>query len=245
MRRGFTLLEVMIALLLMGVVMGMVLSVSRSSLALSKSIVDLQSAEMERQAFHDFLSRCFTTMPGNARMQLDVEEAASGQYLSDLTLQNVPMSFTWGGEERIAKAVRLSTVRQRSGLLDVVLRYYENEQIEGTGMSGSAGLTQDEPFAEIVLMSGLAFFEWRVLDSQSMQWAYEWNDAQRRPLQMELVMATGTGQEEMRQVFWLPPKQNPEAAIRQMGQSRRGADQQPGGHPEIHSGPIPNPGGQP
>jgi hypothetical protein len=39
------------------------------------------------------------------------------------------------------------------------------------------------------------------------------------PLQIELTMAVGAKGEESRQIFWIPPKQNIEVAIRQMMQS--------------------------
>jgi len=62
--RGFTLLEVMTALLLIAMVITMVFAIARTSLKLSKSIVDSQNAEMEQQAFFDLLGRRFSSMPG-------------------------------------------------------------------------------------------------------------------------------------------------------------------------------------
>jgi prepilin-type N-terminal cleavage/methylation domain-containing protein len=218
--RGFTLLEVMIALTLLAMIIGMVLGIARTSLGLSKSIVEHQNAEMEQLAFMDLIGQRLSSLPGNARMELTTEDTGS-HYLSDLTLQNVPMSFTWGGQERIAKAVQLSTIKRRSGFLDIVLRYYENEILENSaatvGKSGSA--EKEQPFAEIVLMSDVAYFEWRVLNTTTMEWQDEWEDASSMPLQMELVMAVGVKGDEIRHVFWLPPKLNPEQVMRQMGAS--------------------------
>jgi prepilin-type N-terminal cleavage/methylation domain-containing protein len=126
---GFTLLELVISMLLLTIIVGMVFGIARTSLALGNSIVTTQNEEMEHQAFFDLLSQRFSALPGNARFRPQVEDSGS-HYLSDLTLQNVPLSFTWGGEERIAKAVQLSTVKRRSGYLDIVLRYFENEILE-------------------------------------------------------------------------------------------------------------------
>jgi len=70
-----------------------------------------------------------------------------------------------------------------------------------------------------VLLEDVAFFEWRVLDGRSMEWQYDWEVAGRMPLQLELTMAIGAKGEEIRQIFWLPPKQNPEVIMRQMMQS--------------------------
>jgi len=215
-RSGFTLIEVTIALLLLGVLAGMVFGIARTSLNLGKAIVETQAAEMEQQAFYDLLSRRFASLPGNARLGIKVEE--SGRlYLSDLTLQDVPMSFTWGGNEMLAKAVQLSTVKTRSGSLDIVLRYYENEVLEGSALAPGSSVVAEEPYADIVLLRDVAYFEWRALDSTTMEWTYEWDDAQRLPLQLELVLAMGADGKPVRHVFWLPPKQNPELVMRQMG----------------------------
>ncbi len=238
-RSGFTLLEIVIAVGLMSIIVGMVFGIARTSLALGNSIVQTQNEEMEHQAFFDLLSQRFSALPGNTRFDLKVEDSGA-HCISDLTLQNVPLSFTWGGQDRIAKAVQLSTVKRRSGYLDIVLRYYENEILEGSAppLNGSK---DNKPFAEIVLMEDVAYFEWRVLDGLSMQWQYEWDIQGRLPLQLELTMAIGAKGEEIRQIFWLPPKGNPEVLMKQL---------QPGSSltPAVDPGGLPvltPPGGTP
>jgi prepilin-type N-terminal cleavage/methylation domain-containing protein len=214
---GFTLLELVMAMAILSIIVGMVFGTARTSLALGNTIVETQNEEMLHQAFFELLSQRFSALPGNTRFDLKVEDSGS-HYLSDMTLQNVPMSFTWGGEERIAKAVQISTVKRRSGYLDVVLRYYENEILEGAESSFGSTALSKEPFAEIVLLEDVAFFEWRVLDGRSMEWQFDWEIQGRMPLQIELTMAIGAQGEEIRQIFWVPPKQNPEIMMRQMTQ---------------------------
>jgi prepilin-type N-terminal cleavage/methylation domain-containing protein len=222
-RQGFTLLEVVMAIGLMAVIVGMVVGISRTSLVLGKRIVETQNEAQQQHAFLDLLGQTFSAMPGNTRFDLKVQDSGS-HYLSDLTLQNVPMSFTWGGEDRIAKAVQLSTVKRRSGYLDIVLRYFENEILEGSESTFESSAKKDEPFAEIVLIEDVAFFEWRLLDGRSMEWQYDWEIQGRLPLQIELTCAIGAKGEEIRQVFWAPPKQNPEVLMRQMAQGGGNGD---------------------
>lgn len=216
---GFTLLELVLAMLLLTLLVGMVFGTARSSLALGNAVVKSQNEEMLHQAFFEMLGQRFSALPGNTRFDLKVEDNGT-QYLTDLTLQNVPLSFNWGGQARIAKAIQLSTVRRRSGYLDIVLRYYENEILEGSE-SAQGGTTQldNQPFAEIILLSDVRYFEWQVLDGRTMEWQYDWDLQGRLPLQMELRMALGNEGEEIRQIFWIPPKQNPEVLMRQMMQS--------------------------
>lgn len=238
--RGFTLLELVVALLLVALLAGMIFTTSHSTLALGNSVVKTQSEEMLHQAFFDFLENSFSALPGNTRMELTATDSGS-HYLTDLTLQNVPLSFTWGGEERTAKAIRLSTVKKRSGFIDIVLSYYENEIIEEESSSrsgGTASRSDEEPFAEIVLLTDVAYFEWRLLDGRSMEYQYDWEIPGRLPLQMELICAFGADGGEIRHVFWIPPRQNPEVLMRQLqqggGQGAGGTTPgTPGGEGEI------------
>jgi prepilin-type N-terminal cleavage/methylation domain-containing protein len=219
-RSGFTLLEIVIALLMIGLLFGMVFTTSRAALDLGNNIVKTQDEEMLHQAFFDLLEKRFTTIPGNTRLDLKVTDTAS-HYLSDLTLENVPLSFTWGNQERTAKAVQLSTVMRRSGFLDIVLRYYENPILdetssEGTGSSFKSSSTEETPFAEITLLTDVRYFEWRVLDPTQLEYQYDWDESGKLPIQLELTCAFGADGEPMRHIFWIPPKQNPEIFMKQL-----------------------------
>jgi hypothetical protein len=230
-----------VALLLVALLAGMIFTTSYSTLALGNSVVKTQNEEMLHQAFFDFLENSFSTLPGNTRMELTTTDSGT-HYLSDLTLQNVPLSFTWGGEERTAKAIRLSTVKKRSGFIDIVLSYYENEIIEedSSRSGGTASRSDEEPFAEIVLLTDVAYFEWRVLDGRTMEYQYDWDLPGRLPLQMELICAFGVDGGEIRHVFWIPPRQNPEVFMRQLQQS----SSQGGGQGGAAGGTPEKPGGE-
>jgi prepilin-type N-terminal cleavage/methylation domain-containing protein len=221
-RRGFTLIELVISMLLMTMLIGMVFSTSKASLMLGSNVVKMQNEEMLHQAFFEMLNDRFSAMPGNTRLNLKYQEGG-GQIISDLTMQNVPLGFTWGGEEKIAKSVQLSTVRRRDGYLNIVLRYFENEILEGSDSLKGGAQIDNKPFAEVVLLEDVNYFEWRVLDGRSGDWQYEWDIQGRLPLQLELKIAFGAGGEEIRQIFWITPKQNPEVVLRQLQQSRGGA----------------------
>lgn len=229
-KQGFTLLELVIAIALLGMLVGMVMSTANSSLKLGNDIVKSQNEEMLHQAFIELLEHRFTTLPGNARFDVKVEDSGK-QYLSTITLQKVPLGFTWGGQERIAKAVQLTTVLKRTGYIDVVLSYYENEILEDSEApaAGTSSAAVNEPFAQITLLTDVQLFEWRFLDGTTMEWRYDWDIQGRLPLQIELIFAIGAEGKEMRQVFWLPPKQNPEVLVREMMQSGGGGTEAGGG----------------
>jgi prepilin-type N-terminal cleavage/methylation domain-containing protein len=214
-RGGFTLLEVVLAMGLLALLSGMIFYAATANLQLGNTVVERQNEESEKHAFIELLSQRFAALPGNTRMELLSKDAGT-HYLSDLTLQNVPMTFTWAGAEKVAKAVQLSTVLKRDGYLDIVLRYYEEEIIEDS--DNAQANTKVDPFAEVVLLEDVRTFEWRVLDGRTMEWQYDWDLVGRLPLQMELTIAFGKEGEPIRQIFWITPKQDPEVAMRSLQQ---------------------------
>lgn len=243
-RNGFTLLEIVISLLLITILFGMVFATARASLDLGNSVVKTQNEEMLHQAFFDLLEKRFSGLPGNTRLDLKVTDTTS-HYLSDLTLENVPLSFTWGDQERTAKAIQLSTVIRRSGYLDVVLRYYENPIIDPSSTNTSGGgfrssAIDELPFAEIVLLTDVRYFEWRVLDSTLMEYVYEWEQPGKLPLQLELTCAFGAEGESLRHIFWIPPKQNPEVFMRQLQQQMGNGGNQSDPAIEVPTPSIPS-----
>ena len=228
-RDGFTLLELVLAMLLMALLVGMIFNTASANLRLGAAVVETQNEQSEKNAFFELLGRRFSALPGNTRMELLSKDAGT-HYISDLTLQNVPLAFTWGGTEKVAKAVQLSTVLRRDGYLDIVLRYYEEEILQDSDNPGAD--TSVDPFAEVVLLEDVRTFEWRVLDGRTMEWQYDWDLVGRLPLQMELTIAFGAQGEAMRQIFWITPKQDPEVMMRQLqqqggGQGGGGGGQQP------------------
>lgn len=242
-RNGFTLLELVIAMGILAMLVGMIFGSATANLQLSNDVVRKQNEESAKNAFFTLLANRFGTLPGNTRMELTWEDAGN-HYLSDLTLQNVPLAFTWGGTEKVAKAVQISTVARRDNYLDIVLRYYENEILED---SDNVNVDEAaEPFAEVVLLEDVRTFEWRVLDGRTMEWQEDWDLVGRLPLQMELTIAFGAQGRFIRQIFWITPKQDPEVMMRTLQQQQQGQGQ--GGLPGaggIQIGGPDGPGGGP
>ncbi|MDB6077742.1 MAG: hypothetical protein JWO82_1489, partial [Akkermansiaceae bacterium] len=169
---GFTLLELVLAMLLLALLVGMIFSTATTNVALSNAVITKQNEESTKNAFLGLMSRQFAGLPGNTRMKLTYKDAGSA-YLSDLTLQNVPLDFTWGGVQKVAKAVQLSTVQKRNGFLDIVLKYYEEEIIQDNDHPEDN--PDEEPFAQVVLLEDVRVFEWQVLNGSTLEWQYDWD----------------------------------------------------------------------
>ena len=141
------------------------------------------------------------------------------------------------------KAVQIETVVRRDGYLDIVMKYYDREILEEDNATQD-GSQEDldelaEPLARVVLLEGVRWFEWQVLDSRSQEWLTEWRNPGTLPTLLQLDVAFGD-EDNIRQIFWLAPKQNPVAYMRQLGltgQAGQGQGGQAGqGQPSIGAG---------
>jgi len=233
--KGFTLLEVVIALGLMGMLVGMVFRVAQSSMMLSQAVVEEQNATMERNAFFNLLKNHFEQIPGNAVMRLESSEASARRKLFTLTFQNVPMSFSWGETPMTAETVQLATVEQRDGFIDVVLRFYDVKILEET----TGGSEPDaEPVAEITLIEDLWICDCEVVDGRTMEQTLDWENNGKLPLQVKLYCRFDPMADIVQQTFWVVPKQNPEVHMRQMLQKNPAGQQTTPGTPDDGDGGI-------
>jgi prepilin-type N-terminal cleavage/methylation domain-containing protein len=223
--RGFTLLEIVIALGLMGMLVGMIFRVARTSVQLSQMVVEGQKVTMERNAFFNLLKQQFENMPGNAIIRLDSNDSRSGDVsrsLFSLTFQNIPMSFDWGEVPITAEAIELATVEQRDGFVDVILKFYDEEILQDSSKRSNDDI---EPFAEITLLEDLWMCDCEVVDGNSMEQFTEWDNDNKLPLQVKFYCRFEPTSDIIPQTFWVVPKQNPEVFFRQVMQQNQAQPQ--------------------
>lgn len=233
--RGFTLLEIVIALGLMGMLIGMIFRVAQTSMSLSQTVVEKQNITMERNAFFNLLKNHFEQIPGNAVMNLESFETMNGRQLFNLTFQNVPMSFDWGETPMTAEAVQLATVEQRDGFIDVVLRFYDVKILED---SESAGDQLADPIAEITLIEDIWLCDCVVVDGRTLDEDISWDNNGKLPLHVKFYFRFEPDIDIVQRTFWVVPKENPEVLMRQIMQKNPGGPQMPDG-----GGQVPGDGG--
>ena len=220
--RGFTLLEIVIALGLMGMLVGMIFRVARTSVQLSQMVVETQTVTMEKNAFFNLLQHHFENMPGNAIIRLVSKDSRNGDVtrsLFTLTFQNVPMSFDWGDTPITAEAVELATVEQRDGFVDVILKFYDEKILTDSDARANDNL---EPFAEITLVEDLWMCDCEVVDAISMEQFTEWDNDGKLPLQVKFYCRFEPSSDIVLQTFWVVPRLNPEVFVRQVMQQNVG-----------------------
>ncbi|MGJ8678328.1 MAG: PulJ/GspJ family protein [Akkermansiaceae bacterium] len=221
-RAGFTLLEIVIALGMMGMLVGMIFRVASSSVQLSQTVIEAQADTMERNAFFNLLKNHFEQIPGNAVMRLETYEGREGihtRQLFNLTFQNVPMSFNWGETPMTAEAIQLATVQQRDGFVDVVLRFYDVKILEDANANESINDVTEpdaEPVAEIILLEDLWLCDCDVVAGETMESSQLWDDDSSLPLQVKLYCRFDPTADIVQHTFWVTPKENTAVYIRNL-----------------------------
>ena len=213
--RGFTLLELVLAMIISGLLVTSIMNLADATIKTTRLTVDRQNEQITQDAFFNLMRRHFKKLPGNARMELTFNEQGE-QYLSDMTFQNVPTSFNWGGTSLSSEAMRITTTPLRDGQLDIVLQYFDEPILDSEESLAERGI---EPIASITLLNGVRLCEWRVLSGSGKTYPVDWTDPKvglyewdtaRLPTQVELNIAFGQNGEVIRRVFWIPKRQNPQ-----------------------------------
>lgn len=224
---GYLLLEVVLALTVAVLILSGVFALAAGALTVSENVAEEGRRQISQETFLSFLERNFEGLPGNAVVDLQASDRGS-HYISELTFQNVPVTFSWAGQSVSPEAVQLATELRQDGTLDIVLRYYDVPILDETAESDAL---QEDPVTELILLRDVWRFEWRVLDARTMEWDYEWDIRGRRPLQLELNAVFHRDGEEVVHYFWIPPKVDPQTVInantRLSGRGQQGQGEEP------------------
>lgn len=240
MSKGFTLFELVLALGIAGLVLTSIFKIADGAVRSTSTMVDMQNEDISRDAFFSFLRNHFDSLPGNAVMNL-ISTSSSEPFTSEMTFQNTPVSFNWGGVPIAAEATRIITVPTVTNGVDIVLEYFDDPILDSDEGPAERGI---EPIASIVLLRDVRLFEWSVLDGRNYnsterdEWPYEWDQNNRRPTYVELKVIFENGDREIKRLFWIPTKQNPRTSMsalqntaRSSRQNAGGGGNQPGGRP--------------
>ncbi len=229
--KGFTLFELVLALGIAGMVLTSIFKIADGAVRSTSTMVDMQNEDISRDAFFSFLRNHFDSLPGNAVLNL-VSTSSSEPFLSEMTFQNTPVSFNWGGVPIAAEATRLITVPTVTNGVDIVLEYFDDPILDSDEGPAERGI---EPIASIILLRDVRLFEWSVLDGREYnsterdEWPYEWEQNNRRPTYVELKVRFENGDREIKRLFWIPTKQNPRTSMSALQNSARNSRQGAGG----------------
>ncbi len=243
---GFTLLEIVLGMAILGLIVSGVYAVATGTVALSVSVSEAQNEEIRLHNFLRLLRRNFERMPGNAGITMLPVSGRGGSQESDVVFYDYPLAFHWPSVPAGSARVVLMSRASSRGAMDVGLLYLDEEAEEDyrSQMGGSSQM----PGLWLHLMSDVSLFEWSFFDEtmgEAGEWVLEWEDRAKRPTIVRLQLQFyGDGLDDrIESIFWVPNMINPEQLVSGGGSRRAGAGAGAGGLPGAGGGQAGGRGG--
>ena len=157
---GFTLLELIVGIGLIGIVLTGVYKVASKSIELSENVLVRQHDNLHMHSFMGLLKRNIEDIPGNARINMEPVDPQSGVVRSEIALVDYPLAFSWAGVSAGSKIVFIVSGPDKSleGASQIEIRYLNQEEAEiyeeGQSLPDDLGMG-------IVLMNELKNVTWK------------------------------------------------------------------------------------
>lgn len=214
-------MEIMLAVGLMGLLVGGIFSVQKGALQTSTAIAEKQAASMRLHSFCELVRHTFEQMPATARIQMQ-PSGGVGSEMQEIAFKDYPLAFSWPGSKAGYQSVILRMERSRTGTgLQVVLLYLDKEQTEAYEQKQ---LDETKLAGRLTVYDGIRSLNWlfykgSILD-KSAEGQEEWNDRQQgRPSFVDMYLELTDGTEPEQLIFWIPV----------VAQTQQGAGTIPGG----------------
>jgi len=195
---AFTLLEVIMAMALIGLILGGVYGIANGTMQLGRSMSDARIAETRISNFVTQWRDYLETMPPGIQLSAGVEKAARGAS-GNLFILGGKMPFVWNRALKLADAVEFGVVRNRGSKdLSLVVRHLKHPE---------KARTPDEftTIAELPILEGLKQMQWQFYEPVEKKWFTSWDPKKRPqpPLFMKLKFAFTADPREHEYTFWI------------------------------------------
>jgi prepilin-type N-terminal cleavage/methylation domain-containing protein len=222
-QRAFTLFEVILALMILGLLSGAVYSITTAALEATKATMAEQAGARRLEAFVRTTRDAFLNLPADAQLFLRIAKSSSGAPVPELVFAETSGTFGMaslgGGSMILSARPRADGTRAFS-----ILRVPANVQ----------GLDYDrliESGSWMPLLPGVEKVVWTFL--RQGEWLEEWPEGSGRPESVRLSFEyTELPGSEIVLQFWIPPLAPPQQAP---------PGQPPQGGTEIEVNPTPQP----
>ena len=200
-QEGFTLFEVIMALMILGLLSGAVYSISSAALEASKSVMTEQTSARRLEAFLRITREAFLNLPADAALSLRISKSSSGAPVPELVFAETSGTFgvpSLGGGSLILAARPRADGSRTFSILRVP------GKIDASAM--------DRLIAKgdwISLLPGVNRVAWFFFNGN--EWVEEWPQGAGRPQLVRLQFSYDPmGATPIEVQFWIPPLAPPQ-----------------------------------
>ncbi len=206
-RSGFTLIEVILAMGLIGLLLGGVYNIANGALQLGTSMNKSRLTETRLTNFTTAWRDYLENLPPNIRFGCGLQKVKRGAG-GNLLIEGGQVPFIWNQHVRLADAVEFAVVRgKEKGSLQLNVRHLKRLQTPTT-------LDAYKDIAELPLLEGLKEFRWDFYDREKKRWFTTWDPDNRAdpPLFMRLHFEFTTDPRPYELTYWIANDLSPAGA---------------------------------
>jgi prepilin-type N-terminal cleavage/methylation domain-containing protein len=248
LQRGYTLLEIVIAMSVFVIIIGGVFAIADGTLKLSGDMAESMDRALIRQNFVEYLRSSFRRLPAEAELKL---EKGSGRAPASITVFNGGDAFSPGEAIPPDGSVELFAKEMPGGAYTVGLRMLDGDQTNSLRTSSGRSLRRASGNEVLLpLVEDVEKFEWEFYDATRGEWMRKWEGLQR-PNFARVEFAIGA-ESPSQYIFWIPPiLRNPANGVpgqpgTQLGPDGQPIPGQPNGQPlQQQQVPLVNPNANP
>jgi prepilin-type N-terminal cleavage/methylation domain-containing protein len=173
---GFTLLEVIVAMGILGLLSASLLLIFRSSLELSNTILSTQEKNLHRREMEAHIERHLYALTNESRISLSIDGGRSN--VQSLIIDRPSHYFSFAGKDNLARKTIFTGDFNKKGLLNILQLSFavdrEEEQIDSSN-------DNDNFDKKTTLFRDLIALEWYFFDETKGEWVSEWDASMGNP----------------------------------------------------------------
>lgn len=196
-QKGFTLLEVILALSIMSMLVGGIFAITQSILSLSQSSLTNQNNQRHSSALEGYFRTLFKDLPSTSITELTQD----GLNYPALNIQSPGTFYPSSGRELQATYLTLKIVKGEDNLLSLQASW-SDQDISGLDNSSEP----PEMNQTLSLIDDLTNLEWEMYSTRDEEWVTTWSSELPRPSHIRLKYSTAQDQ-QYTHTFWIPAKQ--------------------------------------
>jgi len=175
-RAGYLLLEVLLALAVLSLVVGMIFQMIQTTLKITADIDFLQVEQRKVDGLFQLMRRNFSSMPGTAIFQT---QEVNG--LTQLIFHHTPFNFTWINAGAIYGTVIIAPRLQADGNLTLSILQEPGDQPDTRNAN-----YEESKSGWFPLLAGIESIKWRFFGEQNGKWITNWEDTGTKPTLVEI-----------------------------------------------------------
>jgi type II secretory pathway pseudopilin PulG len=187
--RGYLLLEVLLALVVLSIIVGLVFRIIQTTSTVTSSVQFLQSQQEHSDGIYEILRKDIASLPATAEF-----ETKRTRDDFELVFDETPFNFSWKGANSGFGTVVLAVKNQPDGRFSLVATEIPEPPVS------DPDATPPPPIVT-TLITGLVRCDWRFFDRSSGNWVTNWTSSGQKPTLFECTFQVSGQPAPVRAVF--------------------------------------------